>query len=278
MRFNFHTHCNYCDGEGKPEDFVKEAIKQKFTALGFSSHAPLPFENTFALQDESMQMYVDEIRQLGSDYSGQLSIFVGLECDYIPKISYPMGDFKQKCGLDYIIGSVHLVDYNEQLWFIDGSKAASYDEGLSRIFNSDIKKAVRQYFNQICEMIENETFDILAHFDKIKMHNKNRYFTEDEKWYINYIEETIRLIKEKSIVVEINTRGIYKKRCDTFYPSPWIIKKLQEHSIPLTISTDAHSKDEISLCFDDAVCCLRLCGVNEVVVLTSSGWETLSLA
>jgi len=277
MRFNFHTHCNYCDGEGNPEDFVTEAISQNFTALGFSSHAPLPFENTFALQDESMQVYVDEIRQLQRDYSGQLSVFVGLECDYIPNISYAMGGFKQKYGLDYIIGSVHLVDYHGELWFIDGSKVASYDEGLSRIFNSDIKKAVRQYFNQICDMIEDETFDILAHFDKIKMHNKNRYFTEDEKWYINLIEETIRLIKEKSLIVEVNTRGIYKKRCDTFYPSPWIIRKLKEHAIPLTISTDAHSKGELSFYFQEAVECLRLYGVKDVAVLTSSGWEAKSL-
>ena len=275
MRFNFHTHSCYCDGEGTLKDFVNEAVNQKFTALGFSSHAPLPYENDFAIKEENLQIYVDEIRNLQHDYSAQLDIFAGLECDYIPEISYSFGDFQQKYNLDYIIGSVHLVNYQGELWFIDGSKSASYDEGLSRIFQSDIRKAVRQYFNQLCEMIENEKFDIIAHFDKIKMHNKDRYFTEDEKWYVNHVEETIRLIKEKSLIVEVNTRGIYKKRCDTFYPSVWIIKKLKEHAIPVTISTDAHKKDEISFYFKEAAQCLKECGIKEVALLTTSGWDMI---
>ena len=273
MPFNFHTHCCYCDGKGNPKDFIIEAINQRFTAFGFSSHAPVPFENSFAMKDEDLSVYVAEIRQLQRDYIGQLPVFAGLECDYISDISYHFQDFRQKYNLDYIIGGVHLVNYGGQLWFIDGHDVSSYDEGLNRIFQSDIKKAVRQYFHQLCEMIENEDFDVIAHLDKIKMHNKNRYFTQDEKWYINHIEETIRLIKEKSLIVEINTRGLYKKRCDSFYPSPWVIKKLKEHAVPVTISTDAHNKDEISLYFPEAMRCLTECGVKEIAMLTSSGWE-----
>jgi histidinol-phosphatase (PHP family) len=265
--FNLHTHCSYCDGKGKPIDFIKEAINQEFSALGFSSHAPLPFDNSFSIKEEEIPNYVNEILYLREQYKKILPIFCGLECDFIPNMSQSFHYFKQKYNLDYIIGGVHLINYNKQLWFIDGKDPQTYDDGLFSLFGGDIKKAVKHYFHQLCEMIETETFDILAHFDKIKMHNKNRYFTEDEKWYINFIEETIRLIKEKLLIVEINTRGIYKKRCDTFYPSPWIIKKLQEHSIPVTISTDAHNKNEISLYFHEAMNCLNECGIKNVETL-----------
>jgi len=257
IKFNFHTHCCYCDGIGEPKDFIIEAINQKFTAFGFSSHAPLPFENSFSIKEEKIPNYVNEIALLRKQYEEVLPIFCGLECDFIPTISKSFQYFKQKYNLDYMIGGVHLVSYNEQLWFIDGKDPQTYDDGITTIFGRDSKKAVKQYFYQLCEMIETEQFDILAHFDKIKMHNKNRYFTEDEKWYINCIEETMRLIKEKTLIVEINTRGIYKKRSDTFYPSPWIIKKLKEQSIPMIISTDAHHKDEISLCFNEAINCIN---------------------
>ena len=262
MPFNFHTHCRYCDGKGEIIDFVHEAVKQRFTSLGFSSHAPLPFDNSFSIKEDEIPNYVNEITRLREEYRDILPLFCGLECDFIPNISKPFHYFKQKYKLDYIIGGVHLVGYDNQLWFIDGRDAQIYDNGITELFGGDSKKAVKQYFRQLCEMIETEQFNILAHLDKIKMHNKNRYFTEDEKWYVDCVEETIRLIMEKPLIVEINTRGIYKKRCDTFYPSPWIIKKLKTHAIPLTISTDAHHKDEISLYFNEAMACLNGCGVD----------------
>jgi histidinol-phosphatase (PHP family) len=272
--FNFHTHCHYCDGKGTPKDFITEAVSQKFTALGFSSHAPLPFENVFTLKEEDLPAYVDEIRRLQGEYAGQIAIFAGLECDYIPNTSRSFDALQQSSSLDYIIGGIHIINHEEQLWFIDGPTTFMYDEGLEQIFQSDIKRAVRQYFYQLYEMIETEKFDVVAHVDKIKMNNKNRYFREDEKWYRDYIEETIRLIKEKSLIVEINTRGIYKKRSDTFYPSPWVIKILKDFNIPVIISSDAHQKDELSLYFDEAKHCLASCGYKEVSVLTTSGWNT----
>jgi histidinol-phosphatase (PHP family) len=276
MVFNFHTHCHYCDGKGNPEDFAIEAVNQKFTAFGFSSHAPLPIKNDFAIKEENMQNYVDEIHQLRNKYAGKLPIFTGLECDYIPGISVSFKQMKEQYQLDYIIGGVHLVKKGDQLWFIDGSDPASYDEGLA-LFRYNIKKAVGTYFEQLLEMIDKEEFDIVAHLDKIKMHNQNRFFQEDEKWYMDWIEETLRLIKEKQLIVEINTRGLYKKRCDTFYPSPWIIKRLKELSIPVTISTDSHHCSEISLYFNEAMQCLKNYGIQEVTLLTNNGWKTVSI-
>ena len=227
MLFNFHTHCHYCDGKGNPEDFITEAVKQQFAAFGFSSHAPLSFHNNFSIKEKDMTKYVEEIHFLRNKYAEQLPVFAGLECDYISGISTSFKQLKETYQLDYIIGGVHLVKKDDQLWFIDGSDPASYDEGLA-LFCYNIKKAVGAYFEQVLEMIVNEQFDVVAHFDKIKMHNKNRFFTEDEKWYRDWIEETLLLIKKKQLIVEINTRGLYKKRCDSFYPSPLIIKRMKE--------------------------------------------------
>jgi len=264
MKFNFHTHTYYCDGKSTIVEYVQEAIAQKFAALGFSSHAPLPFDNSFSIKEEEISSYVAEISHLKEQYKDILPLFSGLECDYIPNASTPFQNFKQKYGLDFIIGGVHLVQQDGQLWFIDGKNVQIYDDGIRNLFGGDSKKAVKQYFYQLCEMIEKECFNIVAHLDKIKMHNKNRYFTEDEKWYINCVKGTLRLIKEKGLVVEINTRGIYKKRCDAFYPSLWIVKEMKMLSIPLTISTDAHHKSEISLGFDDAKKMLEEMGVKKV--------------
>ena len=74
--------------------------------------------------------------------------------------------------------------------------------------------------------------------------------------------ESLTLIKEKSLIVEINSRGIYKKRSDDFYPSTWIFPIMKEMKIPVIISSDAHHYSELTLCFKEAEEALRNAGLE----------------
>ena len=49
MWANFHTHSNYCDGKGLLDEYVAQAISLGMLSLGFSSHAPLPFESSWCM-------------------------------------------------------------------------------------------------------------------------------------------------------------------------------------------------------------------------------------
>ena len=48
--------------------------------------------------------------------------------------------------------------------------------------------------------------NIVGHFDKVKMHNKDRYFKEDETWYRDLVIQTIDLMKEEDLICEVNAR------------------------------------------------------------------------
>ena len=133
------------------------------------------------------------------------------------------------------------------------------------------------FFEQTNEMIENEHFDIVAHFDKIKMHNRDRYFHEDETWYRKLAMETLDLIREKGLVMEINTRGIYKKRYNGFYPSPWLMKEACAMGVPAIISADAHHFSEISLEFEAAEEALKQAGYRSVVRFKDGHWVEVAL-
>jgi histidinol-phosphatase (PHP family) len=215
--FNLHTHSNFSDGKANAEDVVLEAINQGLEVLGFSDHSPVPFENSFAIKNNEVHNYISTIKSLKEKYQDKIDIYCSMEMDFIPGIVKDFKKTKDELGLDYMIGSVHLVGNDvEKLWFIDGSKVETYDEGLNNFYNGDIKKGVKTFFYQYNEMIETEEFDIVGHFDKIKMHNRDRYFLEEDKWYRDLLMETLTLIKEKSLIVEVNTRGIYKKRSTDF--------------------------------------------------------------
>lgn len=277
--YNFHTHTKYCDGSSAPEKYVETAVEHHFKALGFSGHAPVPFANNFALTQENMADYCHDIRQLQKEYSRQLDIFLGIEADFITGESYPFDSFRTKQPLDYIIGSVHLVKRKgfDGLWFIDGSKRESYDEGLSALFDNHIQQAVQRYFEQINEMMETEHFEILGHFDKIIMHNQNRYFHTDEKWYQKLLLETLDLAREKKLIVEINTRGLYKKRYWDFYPEQQWLPAIKAMNIPVIISTDAHDPSELQLFVPEAKEALLKAGIKEQMILTKEGFRSVPI-
>ena len=79
---------------------------------------------------------------------------------------------------------------------IDGPRYERYDEGLNRLFGGDIRAGVRAYFHQQNAMLERNRPTIVGHPDKIVMHNRDRYFHEDEPWYRDLALETIHLIHE----------------------------------------------------------------------------------
>lgn len=286
QNFNLHTHSVYSDGKSQPREIVEEAVRQGFSTLGFSEHSPLPFDNNFSVKSENMPRYEAEIAQLKAEFKGKIDIYCGLEADYLTGVSEPFAITKEKHHLDYLIGGVHLVVNKpidptpqsptpintDEIWFIDGPKWEVYDDGLQRLFGGDIRRAVRRFFEQTNEMIENEPFDIIAHFDKIKMHNRDRYFHEDETWYRQLALETLDLIREKGLVMEVNTRGIYKKRYNGFYPSPWLMKEACKMGIPAIISADAHHYSEISLEFEAAEEALKQAGYRSVVNLKDGEW------
>jgi len=300
QNFNLHTHSIYSDGKSQPREIVEEAVRQGLTTLGFSEHSPLPFDNNFSVKEADMPRYVAEIAQLKEEFKGKIDIYCGLEADYLTGVSEPFAVTKEKYHLDYLIGGVHLVinpvfrqaqrpkapepvegptpSINpDEIWFIDGPKWEVYDEGLQKLFDGDIRRAVHRFYEQSNEMIENEPFDVIAHFDKIKMHNRDRYFNEDEPWYRKLALETLDLIREKGLVMEINTRGIYKKRYNGFYPSPWLMEEAYKMGIPALISADAHHFSEITLEFEAAEEALKKAGYRSVVNFKDGKWVEVAI-
>lgn len=275
---NYHTHSRFCDGSAEPEEYIKAAIGMDFAALGFSAHAPLPFANRWCLKQERMDEYITTIRGLKKKYDGKIKIHLGLEIDYIPGITQKISELKKKHGLEYAIGGVHLVQspQSEHLWFIDGSPEG-YDIGLIEIFGQDIRKAVGCYFKQLQEMIRTQKPDIIAHFDKIKMNNRKIYFSPDEDWYHDHINKTIKIIEASGSIVEVNTRGLYKQRCDELYPSVWILEELLRLGVPVTVSSDAHKPEELIKQIPETVQLLKDIGFKGVMALGDSGWQEQKL-
>jgi len=278
--YNLHQHSLFSDGKAETLDYVEKAIRLGFSLLGFSEHSPLPFNTSFSLKKERVQDYINEIDVLKHRFADKLEIFRSLEMDYIPALSEDFSYWADRCKTDYLIGSVHLVSSGtgSPLWFIDGPSPDIYDEGLIDFFGGDIKKALKAYFHQTNQMIETQRFDIIGHFDKIKMHNAGRYFVDEDLWYRKLIDETLELVKSKNLIVEINTRGLYKNRSPKLFPDDYALQRVKEMEIPIVISSDAHHPDELNGLFGFSVSYLKQIGFSKMMKYSNSQWDETNLS
>ncbi|MFC2102340.1 histidinol-phosphatase [Bacteroidota bacterium] len=298
---NLHTHTEFSDGTSPPEEYLLEAEKQGFSVIGFSDHSPVPFPNTFAIPEGGLGGYVEAIQQLKSGQwavgswqsssdpviqsssirhpASSIQILLGLEYDYIPGLTLPISKLREDYPFDYIIGSVHLVrnSHPDLLWFIDGPQVKTYDKGLRDVFGGDIRKAVTAYWRQLQEMVVQEKPDIIGHIDKVKMHNHDRHFLEDASWYTGLAYETLELIKQEGVVVEVNTRGVYKQRSDAMFPGTELLKRIHSLKIPVMLSSDAHKPNELSLYFTEAKEMLKTVGFKSTWLLSEGGWQETSI-
>lgn len=274
MWANFHTHCDYCDGKGPMQDYVEHAKQLGMMSIGFSSHAPVPFDTTWCMKEERLDEYiraVDKINKIESN----IDVYKGLEVDFIPDVTSP-DIFKKR--LDYTIGSIHFVDQfpDGQRWEIDGAHTF-FLEGLKKIFNNNIQAAIVRYFELTREMISTACPTIVGHLDKIKIQNiEGKFFSESESWYQQEIRKTIDLIGSAGAIVEVNTRGIYQKKSDTTYPSPWVLTYLHKKNVPITISSDAHHPKDLVNQFSETAMVLHNIGFKTISFLSEGTWQPFS--
>mgnify|MGYP000075830994 CR=1 FL=1 len=272
--FNYHTHCNYCDGKYPAEEYVLAAINKGFFSLGFSSHFPLPFSAKFAMAEERLADYLAQIESLCNKYACKIDIYTGAEVDYIPEQRTVKDAAVQAAELDYTIGSIHFVDsfFDGTPWQVDG-RHLEFLRGLKDIFHYDIQQAVRRYYALTREMIKQTQPTIIGHLDKIKVQNwDNQFFDERERWYHNEVMATLETIQKYGGILEVNTRGIYKRKALTTFPSPWILEIALDLDIPVTLSCDAHHPDELKLEFKKTAAMLRDLGYQTLQVLSNGAW------
>ncbi|WP_373519989.1 histidinol-phosphatase [Aquiflexum sp.] len=275
---NYHNHCKYCDGVDEIETHVLHAIKEGVISLGFSSHSPVSFENQWSMKVEDMFNYLQDIQAAKEKYSEQIEIYKSLEIDFFPDQSGLIKKCTEDLNLDYSIGSVHFVDAFDDgsPWEIDGP-LMTFEKGLEEVFNNNIRAVLERYFDYTIEMLENDCPTILGHVDKIKMQNHNKFFfSEQESWYQDLMKQTLEIAAKTGVIVEVNTRSLYKKRASETYPGELGLRLLKEFEIPICLNSDAHHPKEIIGDYKNTALLLRQVGFKELKVLKNNSWQAMS--
>ncbi|MDR1450804.1 MAG: histidinol-phosphatase [Helicobacteraceae bacterium] len=233
MNIDLHNHTPRCKhAEGGMEAFVQEAIRQKIDIFGFSDHAPLKWDESHRMSADEMDAYESEFFALKEKYADRVALLLGYEADYLPlKTIDEVFDRK----VDYLIGSVHFLEG----WGFDNPDSVFYVFGLDEFAKRGLDEVWKTYFAAIADMAASGRYDIVGHFDLIKIfgHYKGK---EPDEAVVNALEA----IKKAGMVVEINASG-WRKPVKEQYPSAEILRLAYALNIPITFSGDAHAVSHI---------------------------------
>jgi len=242
---DYHMHSVLSDGQNTYEEMILSAIAKGIDEIGFSDHICLkPVE--WSIRFEDIPVMTSQILDLKAKYKGQIKIGYGIELDYFPSREDELKEIIESIPVDYVIGSVHFIGN----WNFDT------DMSMYGKWSNDL--LYEKYFHLIQQAAQSNLFDIIGHIDIIK---KFRIYPETNQDLL--FEDTIKVIKEHNLVVELNT-GMLDRPCAEFSPGPRLLEICFKHNIPITLCSDAHRKDQIARHYDLAIEVLGQTGYKEI--------------
>jgi histidinol-phosphatase (PHP family) len=256
MKFDLHTHHYRCGhAEGEIRDYIESAIASGLVAIGISDHSPYfgseeeHAQPLIAMAKSEFPKYVAEILRLKEEYKSQIDVLLGVESDFFPEFAEIYREVYAQYPFDYIIGSVHQVNavsiFNRNRW-----KKHTEAQKVS------VKEA---YYDLIQQSARSGMFQILGHIDAMK-----GFYPAFSDIKTNIIEETLRVIGEYKIAIEINTSG-KTKDCGGWYPSDEILERALFHGVEVTFGSDAHKPTRVADEWDEVAAKLKEIGFKQWV-------------
>lgn len=231
-RVNYHTHTSRCKHAiGSDEEYVKKAIQNGYTTLGFSDHSVWKYDSDFEpmirMKLNEFHEYKQSILHLKEKYKDQIHIELGMEVEYFPKYMNWMKQFLAQEDLDYIIFGNHYY--------------LSDETGI--YYGYCPRQYVQKYFNSCIEGMKTGLYSYLAHPELIM---RNHYLTWNDE-----IERQFKRIcmtaKDLNLPLEYNVLGMQYNRafhCEC-YPHHKFWELASQCHNKAIIGMDAHQPDDL---------------------------------
>jgi len=257
-RIDLHNHTTRCNhAEGTIDDYIERAIALGIDIYGFSEHAPMDFDETYRLSLDEIPAYTQEVQSAKERYKDQIKILLGYEVDWL------LGHLEAQiihAEVDYLIGSVHFIDK----WSFDNP------EFLSGWKERDTDEIWQAYFEAVEAMAHSGKFDIVGHFDLIKVF---KYLPKQDIRLL--AKKALRAIKQSNMVLELNSAGL-RKPIGEIYPSQTLLEEAFTLNIPITFGSDAHSVAQVGFGYEKAVAMAKAVGYTHAVTFEARDRELVT--
>ncbi|MFD0715195.1 histidinol-phosphatase [Paenibacillus sp. GCM10027626] len=237
-KFDIHTHHYRCGHAfGDIEDYIKAGIAAGLTAIGISDHSPYFASSEdqphpgIAMAKSDFTAYIDEVLRLKSVYADKIDVLLGMESDFYPEHADIYRNMYRSYPFDYIIGSVHQTRgvsiFNRHRW--------------DKLNEQQQIEEKNHYYDLIRQSASSGMFQILGHIDAMK-----GYYPAFSNIPADAaIDETLQVIADNGVAIEINTSGKTKK-VGGWYPSDAILERACRCGVDVTFGSDAHKPERVA--------------------------------
>ena len=240
MKINYHTHHRLCKhAAGEAEDYVKEAIKNKFEIIGMSDHAPNSLVNDQGVRMDLSEFneYLLDIEDSQLKYSNEITILKGIEVEFF----YNHEEYYKflRENLDYLIHGQHYISLTNQM------------EDLISSFDLTSKEEIMKYAEYIEAAMASNNFDIFAHPD-LYMYGYVDFDDNAKAVAIRICQAAIK----HGAVLEYNANGYRRGKVKTKngyinrYPRNEFWEIVKEYDCRTIFSSDCHTPNFL---YDDVI-------------------------
>jgi histidinol-phosphatase (PHP family) len=248
---DYHMHTPLCHhATGTPVDYARVAIERGLDEIGFADHSPMPTQfDEWRMNIADLPRYFDLVAEAREKFP-QLTIRLGLECDFIPGHESWIEKIATMADWDYLIGSVH---------YLPGGFEVDHPRHMSRHMGGEREEIWTSYWKTYEQAIRSKLFDFVAHPDLPK-----KFGFKPDGDLRRFYEPAISALAESGGAFEINTAGL-RKECREMYPSREFLEMARAANVPLLINSDAHAPQEVGADFDAAIALARGTGFTHLV-------------
>ncbi len=221
MLANYHTHTRRCrHAEGSDREFIEAAISHGMKALGFSDHCPWIFDGGYVsgtrMLPSELDGYFSSLTDLKKEYSGDITIYIGFEAEYIPELIEKQNKLLSDYPVDYMIMGQHFTHPEMNAPFTGFATASEED--------------LTEYVDLVIRGLETGKYKYVAHPDLFN-------YVGDDEIYVREYSRLCRYLASKDIPVEINLLGVKESR---HYTSEKFLKIAAAAGNSAIIGCDAH--------------------------------------
>ena len=268
MKQNLHTHSIYCDGNDTLEEMVQTAIRKHFDILGFSGHGYVEYDD-YAMSLEDTVKYIEEVNALKTKYKDQIKIYLGTETDVLYRI-------EDKSPYDYMIGSVHCIEKDGEVFAVDYSKEV-FEQYLENWYHNDFVQLAKDYCAYYHTLKQWPEIDIIGHVDLITKYNEDEsYIRFDDPAYVKVMTDAIDDLGNERIF-EVNTGAIARGTRRTPYPYYNLLCYLKERGARIMLNSDCHNRENLDCYYKESLEMIRKAGFTSMAVLTEHGFEDMDI-
>lgn len=256
MDLHVHSTCS-ADGSSSIVDYARQAHSAGLEIIGFCEHVDFdPRDRSYHYLD--LARYDREVAQARQAFP-ELLLLQGVEITYQAGLDGQIGEWLRCHPWDYVVASVHLVDYD------DGWAIISEPGPAKAYFGSHTcRQAYVPYFEELLRAVRSGLADVLGHLDLVKRYGTAHYGPLEPRAFADEIRAVLCAIAEAGMGLEINTSGLRQSPREA-YPSLQTLRWYRELGGEIvSLGSDAHHARELGASIPDALDLAQAAGFRAI--------------